>query len=50
MKKILIFGASEGGRKVTKMLRKDNVEILAYVDNDRKKSWTKDRRQGSNPS
>ena len=37
MKKILIFGASEGGRKVTKMLRKDNVEILAYVDNDRKK-------------
>lgn len=34
MIKILIFGAGEGGRKATEMLNHENVEVLAYVDND----------------
>ncbi len=37
MIKVLIFGASEGGRKVVDMLREDNVEVLAYIDNDEEK-------------
>jgi len=37
MIRVLIFGASEGGRKVTRMLKEDNIEILAYVDNDKEK-------------
>lgn len=34
---VLIFGAGDGGRKVTEMLNNDNVKILAYIDNNPEK-------------